>query len=96
MDLSVEDVRKIAVLARLHLTPEEERTFVPQLDQILHFFDRLSAMEIGEAELEEGSDTLEAADRPRPSLDRDVFLRNAPQTRPPFLLVPQVKATPDG
>ena len=96
MQLSVEEVRRIARLARLDLSADEESTFVPQLQQIIDFFDQLSALDVaGEEELEI-SDSLEAEDVARPSLDRRAFLDNAPQVRPPFLLVPQVKATGDG
>ena len=95
MQLSVEEVRKIARLARLRLSPEEEQTFVPQLRQIIDYFDQLSAVEVGAEDDTKATLTLEAEDVPVASLDRRTFLDNAPQVRVPFLLVPQVKVTGD-
>jgi|ABEF01.1.fsa_nt_gi aspartyl-tRNA(Asn)/glutamyl-tRNA(Gln) amidotransferase subunit C len=95
MQLSVEEVRKIARLARLRLSPEEEQTFVPQLRQIIDYFDQLSAVEMGVEGDVSATPTLEAEDVPVASLDRQTFLENAPQVRVPFLLVPQVKVTGD-
>ena len=80
-------------MARLSLSAEEEEIFLPQLRQIIDYFDQLSQLEVADEEEAEISATLEAQDVLRPSLDRRVFLENAPQIRAPFLLVPQVKAT---
>ncbi len=38
MSLSLDEVRRIAVLARLKLSPEEERTLQGQLSAILNWF----------------------------------------------------------
>lgn len=46
MSLSVEDVRHIALLARLALTPEEEQTFAVQLGDILNAFTKLEALDV--------------------------------------------------
>jgi aspartyl-tRNA(Asn)/glutamyl-tRNA(Gln) amidotransferase subunit C len=42
MPLSLIDVRHIALLARLELTPEEEAAFSAQLDHILEYFQKLA------------------------------------------------------
>ncbi len=44
MALSREEVRHIALLARLQLTAAEETTFTEQLDHILQYFERLKAL----------------------------------------------------
>ncbi|MEE2777929.1 MAG: Asp-tRNA(Asn)/Glu-tRNA(Gln) amidotransferase subunit GatC [Acidobacteriota bacterium] len=94
MDLNADEVRRIARLARLHLGPDEVETFVPQLGQILDYFDQLNQYD-GLKEVSDPSASLEAADEPRPSMPRQELLRNAPETLDAFVLVPQVKTTSD-
>lgn len=94
MVLSVDEVRRIALLARLRLSTEEEEVFVPQLAQIIEYFDQLA--EYGsEAEFPEEAAALEAEDVPGESMDRGEFLSNAPEALDSFVLVPQVKVTGD-
>ena len=45
MALSREEVRHIALLARLELSAEEEVTFTEQLDHILQHFETLAALD---------------------------------------------------
>ena len=95
MQLSVDEVRKIALLARLRLSPEEEETFAAQLGQIIDYFDQLSEYPSGAIEDRNVSETLERDDIPRVSMPQEDFLDNAPSVRSSFLLVPQVKVTGD-
>lgn len=44
MKLSPEEVRKIAHLARLHLTPEEEESYAVQLTDILTYMEQLKGL----------------------------------------------------
>jgi aspartyl-tRNA(Asn)/glutamyl-tRNA(Gln) amidotransferase subunit C len=46
MALSLEEVRRIAQLARLRLSPEEERTFAGQLSAILDHVAQLSELDV--------------------------------------------------
>ena len=46
MALSREVVRRVALLARLELSAEQEATFVDQLDHILQHFERLAALDV--------------------------------------------------
>ena len=94
MSLSVDEVRRIALLARLRLSPEEEALFAPQLGQILDHVAQLSAFTTAPPASEE-TPALEAADQPGWSMPRRELLANAPATLDTFLLVPQVKVTPD-
>lgn len=90
MDLKHDDVKKIATLARLRLTPEEESLFASQLTQIVHYFDHLSELPVSTPEA--GSRRApEAEDLPGICLPTDRFLANAPQTLDAFLVVPEVK-----
>jgi aspartyl-tRNA(Asn)/glutamyl-tRNA(Gln) amidotransferase subunit C len=91
MALTLEEIRKIAALARLRFTPEEEAVFVGQLGKIVDYIDQLQRFETssqGETVLE----AREAEDRPQECLPRGDFLANAPASLDGFLLVPGVKA----
>ena len=94
MSLSIDEVRRIALLARLRLSPEEERVFAPQLGEILDYVAQLERFAGAPASPEENPG-LEAGDEPAISMDRDALLANAPATLDVFLLVPQVKVTAD-
>ncbi len=105
MALTIDDVRKIATLARLRLTAEEEATFTGQLGTVVEYIDQLQAFDAGQAsgsghpglsgDSDSGvaaGDSREAADQTVPCLGRQEFLRNAPQALDAFLVVPAVKA----
>jgi aspartyl-tRNA(Asn)/glutamyl-tRNA(Gln) amidotransferase subunit C len=90
MALTHEDVRKIATLARLRLTPREEERFAGQLAHIVEYIDQLKGFE-GEAPDTAIQGAREMEDRPQPCLPRETFLANAPASLDGFLLVPEVK-----
>jgi aspartyl-tRNA(Asn)/glutamyl-tRNA(Gln) amidotransferase subunit C len=103
VSLGVEEVRRIAELARLRISAREETTFANQLSEIVDYIDQLREFDDGTASLEDGDAASDTADNdlPRsasaagdPLLDQ--FLDNAPASLDRFLLVPQVKATPGG
>ena len=50
MALSLEEVRRIAMLARLRLSPEEERTFAVQLSALLAHFEQLKELDVSAVE----------------------------------------------
>jgi aspartyl-tRNA(Asn)/glutamyl-tRNA(Gln) amidotransferase subunit C len=96
MALSIDDVRKIATLARLRFTPREEVALAAQLGKIVDYIDQLQRFEAAaEAPPAAPPATLdgapEAADEAAPCLPREIFLANAPATFDGFLLVPEVK-----
>ena len=94
MALTTEDVRKIATLARLRLTPDEETRFASQLAKIVDYIDQLQTYEIAGPDL--GSRGVqEMADVPQDCLPRARFLANAPASLDAFLLVPEVKGGGD-
>ena len=90
MALTHEDVRKIATLARLRFSPEEETKLSGQLATIVDYIDQLQGFE-GAAPDASVQGVLEAADRPQDCLPRERFLANAPASMDGFLLVPEVK-----
>jgi aspartyl-tRNA(Asn)/glutamyl-tRNA(Gln) amidotransferase subunit C len=50
MSLSLEEVRRIAALARLRLTPDEEERFAGQLSAILDHIEQLKALDVSGVE----------------------------------------------
>jgi aspartyl-tRNA(Asn)/glutamyl-tRNA(Gln) amidotransferase subunit C len=94
MSLSVDEVRRIALLARLRLSAEEETLFAPQLGSILDYVAQLETYATAPAS-REATPALEAEDLPGLSIARGALLANAPATLDAFVLVPQVKVTAD-
>lgn len=95
MALTLDEVRRIATLARLRFTPEEEQTFSRQLGGIVDYIDQLAAYPIvdsGGAGSVEGIAPREAGDASGDCLPRESFLANAPAVSDGFLVVPEVKA----
>jgi aspartyl-tRNA(Asn)/glutamyl-tRNA(Gln) amidotransferase subunit C len=92
MALTIEEVRKIAALARLRVPPEEEERFAAQLGQIVDYIDQLQAF-AGSVEPERSAGLPEGADEIVPGLPREKFLANAPEERDGFLVVAEVKAS---
>ncbi|MGH9362035.1 MAG: Asp-tRNA(Asn)/Glu-tRNA(Gln) amidotransferase subunit GatC [Thermoanaerobaculia bacterium] len=94
MALTLDEVRKIASLARLRLTPEEERLFAGQLGEVVDYIDQLG--QYASAEPPAAAPVApEAKDLPCPSLPRESFLANAPSALDGLLLVPGVKGSGD-
>ena len=95
MALTLDEVRKIAALARLRLTPEEEERFAAQLGHVVDYIDQLGryAPAEGESAAPIEASGHEAEDLVAPCLPRELFLANAPAAMDGFLLVPEVKAS---
>jgi len=92
MALTTEEVRKIATLARLRLTPEQEATFAHQLGRIVDYIDQLQSFAAGTEPGFPAPPLAEAEDLPGPCLPRELFLANAPAVAlGAFLAVPEVK-----
>jgi len=93
MSLSVADVRHIALLARLALTPEEETAYAATLDHILSYFERLQRLDTSAVE-----PTAHITDMETPFRDdlvrnppaTDALLANAPQRDGHFFKVPKI------
>jgi aspartyl-tRNA(Asn)/glutamyl-tRNA(Gln) amidotransferase subunit C len=90
MALTNEDVRKIATLAQLRFSSEEEERFTGQLARIVDYIDQLQSF-APDAPDAAALGVREAADQPRDCLPRERFLANAPASLDGFLLVPEVK-----
>jgi len=90
MALTLDEVRRIATLARLRLSPEEELRFVSQLGKIVDYIDHLAEYPSGSPSVAD-TRSAEAADRAEPCLPRALVLANAPAALDEFIVVPQVK-----
>lgn len=93
MALTKEDVRKVAHLARLALSPEEEERYARQLGSILGYIERLSTLDLQGVEPMTHAVPLaapERADRTHASLTREQALANAPQAVGVGIAVPKI------
>ena len=93
MSLTDEEVRKLALLARLEITDEEVARVRPQLDSILGFVERLS--ELDTEDVEPMTTALDVDNRWRDDqgvegLSNDQALANAPSKDDGCFLVPPV------
>lgn len=88
MEETSKQVRKLAHLARLSLTPEEEGELAGRLEQMVGYLEALSQVKDGEA-AEAPSAVPFRPDRVAPSLDRDKLLARAPLLRDGYVVTPR-------
>ncbi len=91
--MDIDEVRKVASLARLSLTDEELATYGQQLTQILSYVHVLDEVDLEGVEPMPHAIDLEnvfRADETRPSLSREAALQNAPKTDGQYFQVPQI------
>lgn len=93
MTLKSDDVAKVALLARLRVSPEELETFTAQLNSIVDFVAQLQEPDTAGVEpLAHGVEVRNVFrdDVRGPSLSREQALANAPQRNAEGFLVPAV------
>jgi aspartyl-tRNA(Asn)/glutamyl-tRNA(Gln) amidotransferase subunit C len=93
MSLSTDDVAKVAVLARLRLSPEELQMFTGQLNSIVEYVAHLQEPDTtGVEPLAHGVEVRNVFrdDVRGPSLSREAALANAPKRGQECFLVPAV------
>lgn len=87
------DVSYVARLARLHLTDEERQLFQQQLEQIVEYVNKISALDTADIEPTSHANVVQnvfRADVVRPGLDRTDVLRNAPVSANGQFIVPKI------
>lgn len=93
MQLTLEQVRHVAALARLSLTPEEEQRYVQQLSAVLDAVEQLQELDVSQVEPTSHA-TLAASllreDVVRPSLPPERGLANAPARVGTSFAVPKI------
>ena len=94
MPLSRDEVRHVAVLARLGLEPGDEEYYAEQLSGILEHIERLQQLDTEEipptAQVVEITARLRD-DEPRPCLTQEEALANAPHAVDGFFRVPSIQ-----
>jgi len=87
------DIKYIAHLARLHLTPDEEKKLGAQLGNILGYIEKLNQLDVSGVEPTAHAVPMVNVTRPdeiRPSLPHDDALRNAPARANGLFIVPKI------
>lgn len=95
MALSTDDVRHVAMLARLALTDDEIDRLAPQLAEILAYADQVG--EVAAADVPPTTHpyplvNVTRPDEPRPSLPREQVLAGAPEVEDDRFAVPRIVA----
>jgi aspartyl-tRNA(Asn)/glutamyl-tRNA(Gln) amidotransferase subunit C len=97
-NVTLQDVKRVAELAHLELTPDETRGMLHDLNAILDYVAQLNELDtssvaplaqVSELEGADGEGTLRQ-DAVRPSLDRNAVMNEAPETDQVFFKVPKV------
>ena len=87
------DVKYVAHLARIALTPEEEQKLGAQLGHILAYIEKLRELDVANVEPTAHAIPLANVTRPdelRPSLPHDEAMRNAPAQANGLFVVPKI------
>jgi aspartyl-tRNA(Asn)/glutamyl-tRNA(Gln) amidotransferase subunit C len=88
-----EQVHKVALLARLELTPEEEEQFTTQLGSILDYIEQLSELDVTDVPPTTRAidvSNVTRKDELQPYPDREAILNSAPQQEGEFFKVPKI------
>jgi aspartyl-tRNA(Asn)/glutamyl-tRNA(Gln) amidotransferase subunit C len=92
--LTPQQVEHVARLARLSLSADEAERFGEQLSSILGYIEKLQQLDVTgvppTAHAVDVATTPLRADEPRPSLQPDEALANAPQREGTYFLVPRI------
>ena len=87
------DVKYVAQLARITLTPDEEKKLGAQLGNILGYIEKLRELDVSNIEPTAHAVPLvniTRADETRPSLPHAEALRNAPRQANGLFIVPKI------
>lgn len=93
MSIDLDQVRKVALLARLELTAEEEQQFTGQLSSIIDYFEQLNELDTTDVEPTTRAIELSNITRPdelRPFTGREAILQGAPDREDDFFKVPKI------
>lgn len=91
--LDLKTLRHVARLARLSLTPQEEKLFLSQLSSVLDYFEILKKVNTDKVNPTYQVTDLENVfrfDQPQPSLNSKQALSTANSTRSGYLKVPKI------
>ena len=86
-------MKYVAHLARIELTPEEERKLAAQLGNILGYIEKLKELDVSQVEPTAHAVPMLNVTRPdevRPGLSNEQALRNAPSRAGGLFMVPKI------
>jgi aspartyl-tRNA(Asn)/glutamyl-tRNA(Gln) amidotransferase subunit C len=92
-ELTLDEVSRVAFLARLELSPDEKQRLTTDLNTILDQFARLQELDTEDIPPTSHSLPLQNVfreDKVRPSLPREAATANAPEMRDGNFIVPQI------
>ena len=87
------NVKYVAHLARIQLSPEEEQKLGTQLGHILGFMEKLKSLDVNHVEpTAHAVPTVNVtrSDETRPSLPHEAAMRNAPKQANGLFIVPKI------
>lgn len=97
MPINESEIAKVALLAHLEITPQELKTFAPQMAEIVTYVEQLNALDTANVEPSLGGLTPEGEktdssreDEVTPSLGQKVALEEAPDPASGHFRVPKV------
>ena len=93
MEISKEQVERVAKLARLEVSEDEKTVFARQLSSILTYIDQLKELDTAGVEPTATvlpTDNVFREDEVRPSLTQEQALANAPEQADGFFRVPKI------
>ena len=91
--IDLEQVQKVAHLARLELTPAEQEQFTSQLSSILEYVEQLNELDTTDVPPTTRAIDVSNITRPdelQPYPDHEALLEQAPQREDTFFQVPQI------
>lgn len=91
-----EQVKKVAHLARLDITPEEEQQFTTQLNSILGYFEQLSELDTTDVPPTTRAIELSNITRPdklTPFPDKEALVAAAPEQEGDYFRVPKIMSS---
>ena len=93
VEITKQEVEKVAKLARLELTEVEKAAFTKQLSQILTYVETLKQYDtagVGPTATVLGQDNVFRSDEVRPCLSVEQALANAPEAGEGYFVVPKI------
>ena len=87
------NIKEVAHLARLALTPAEEQKLASQLESVLEYMEKLNEVDVSQVEPTAHAFPLVnvmRADEIRPSMSPEEALRNAPAQARGLFIVPKI------
>ncbi|MEA5517277.1 Asp-tRNA(Asn)/Glu-tRNA(Gln) amidotransferase subunit GatC [Nodularia sp. UHCC 0506] len=93
-----EQVHKVALLARLELTPEEEEKFTTQLGSILDYIEQLNEVDVSDVLPTTRAidvSNVTRKDELQPYPEREAILNSAPEQEGEFFKVPKIMNSND-